>query len=136
MKAFFLPLVTLLGAAACSNPATQSEDGNTPAAEPSLTLAWKSDSIFTGSESALYDEANDRIYVSSGNTDAAAKDNDGFISIVQTDGTVTELKWVSEGLHAPKGMTILNGKLYVSDIDELKVIDIASGSIEKTVAVN
>lgn len=135
MKSFALPLVALLAAAACGNPASQSENDTAPAAEPTLTLAWKSDSIFTGSESALYDEAKDRIYVSNGNTQASAKDNDGFISIVQDDGSVTELKWVSDGLHAPKGMALLNGKLYVSDIDELKVIDIASASIEKTIFV-
>lgn len=135
MKSFALPLVALLAAAACGNPASQSENDTAPAAEPTLMLAWKSDSIFTGSESALYDEANDRIYVSNGNTQASAKDNDGFISIVQDDGSVTELKWVSDGLHAPKGMALLNGKLYVSDIDELKVIDIASASIEKTIFV-
>lgn len=135
MKSFALPLVALLAAAACGNPASQSENDTAPAAEPTLMLAWKSDSIFTGSESALYDEAKDRIYVSNGNTQASAKDNDGFISIVQDDGSVTELKWVSDGLHAPKGMALLNGKLYVSDIDELKVIDIASASIEKTIFV-
>ncbi len=135
MKPIALPLVALLAVTACGNPTSQSENNAVPAAEPSLTLAWKSDTTFTGSESALYDEANDHIYVSSGNTQASAKDNDGFISIVQTDGTVTELKWVSEGLHAPKGMALLNGKLYVTDIDELKIIDVATGSVEKTIAV-
>lgn len=136
MKPFALPLVALLAVTACGNPNSQSENDNTLVAEPSLTLAWKSDTTFTGSESALYDEANDRIYVSSGNTEASAKDNDGFISIVQTDGTVSELKWVAEGLHAPKGMALLNGKLYVTDIDELKIIDVATGGIEKTIAVD
>lgn len=134
MQKLTLPVVALIAVAACSNPTSQSENEAT-AIEPSLNLAWKSDSIFTGSESALYDEANDRIYVTSGNTDASAKDNDGFISIVQTDGTVAELKWISKGLHAPKGMALLNGKLYVTDIDELKIIDITTGSIENTIAV-
>lgn len=136
MKSLPLPLIGLLAAAACGTPTSQSEMEKTPAAEPSVTLAWQSDSLFTGSESALYDEANDRIYVSNGNTDASAKDNDGFISILETDGTVSELKWVSEGLHAPKGMAILNEKLYVSDIDELKIIDVSTGQIENILAVD
>lgn len=128
-------MVALLALSACGNPNPQSDNADVPAVDPTLSLAWKSDTVFTGSESALYDAANDRIYVTNGNTDPGAKDNNGFISALQTDGTVIELNWVAEGLHAPKGMALLDGKLYVSDIDELKIIDITSATIEKTISV-
>src|SRR5690606_14678197 len=114
----------------------QSQDANTsPPAEPTLTLSWKTDTIFTGSESALYDASSDIIYVSSGNTASGEKDNDGFISVVNTDGTIRDLKWVEGDLHAPKGMALLNGKLYVTDIDAVKIIDITTATIEKTIPV-
>jgi len=104
---------------------------DTPA---SLTQVWKTDSTFTGSESTLYNPANNTIYVSCGNTDPSAKDGDGFIALLNPDGSVKNMQWVI-GLNAPKGMAILNGKLYVTDIDEVKVIDIETASIEKTVPV-
>jgi len=102
---------------------------------PGLTQAWKTDTVFTGSESTLYDPAADVIYVSNGNTNAGEKDNDGFISVINTDGTTRDLRWVEGDLHAPKGMALLDGKLYVTDIDELKIIDIATATIEKTIPV-
>ncbi len=102
---------------------------------PQLTQVWKTDTVFTGSESTLYDPSANVIYVSSGNTNAGDKDNDGFISVMNTDGTIRDLKWVEGNLHAPKGMALLDGKLYVTDIDEVKIIDVASATIEKTIAV-
>ncbi|MEC3878896.1 YncE family protein [Parapedobacter sp. 10938] len=113
----------------------QSSDTTETTVTPELTQAWKTDTVFTGSESTLYDPSSDIIYVSNGNTKAGDKDNDGFISTINTDGTVRDLKWVEGNLHAPKGMALLDGKLYVTDIDEVKVIDVASATIEKTIAV-
>ena len=116
----------------------QQESGDsaeTTVVTPGLTQVWKTDTSFTGSESTLYDPSADVIYVSNGNTNGSEKDNDGFISTLNTDGTVRDLKWVEGDLHAPKGMALLNGKLYVTDIDEVKIIDVASASIEKTIAV-
>ncbi|TCK80606.1 YncE family protein [Albibacterium bauzanense] len=100
----------------------------------SLTQVWKTDSTFTGSESTLYNPANNTIYVSCGNTDPSAKDGDGFIALLNSDGSVKNMKWVT-GLNAPKGMAILNGKLYVTDVDEVKIIDLETASIEKTIPV-
>jgi sugar lactone lactonase YvrE len=40
------------------------------------------------------------------------------------------LKWI-EGLHAPKGLAISKGKLYVGDVDQLIEIDIKAGKISK-----
>src|SRR5690606_5330285 len=111
------------------------DTAETTVVAPELTQAWKTDTVFTGSESTLYDPSADIIYVSNGNTKAGDKDNDGFISAINTDGTIRDLRWVEGDLHAPKGMALLDGKLYVSDIDAVKVIDVASATIEKTIPV-
>ncbi len=95
---------------------------------PSATLLWKSDTTFTGSESALYDAGKNVIYVSCGNTNASAKDGDGFIAVVHPDGTVENMAWTT-GLNAPKGMAMMNNSLYVTDIDEMVQIDLSSGKI-------
>lgn len=53
------------------------------------------------------------------------KDNDGFISKLDKNGKVVELKWI-ENLNAPKGMNVIGNTLYVVDIDTLKGFDIKS----------
>ena len=52
----------------------------------------------------------------------------GFISILNSDGSEKKLKWIT-ALNAPKGMAIFKGKLYVADIDQLVVIDIDKGTV-------
>lgn len=97
-------------------------------AQSGLEKVWETDSTMTTAESVLYDAAGNRLFVSNINGDPTGKDGNGFISVLHTDGTVKQLKW-SSGLNAPKGMAVMSGKLYVSDIDELVEIDLASGKI-------
>ena len=68
------------------------------------------------------------IYVSNVNGDAAAADGNGYIAKLSLKGEILDKEWVT-GLNAPKGLALHDGKLYVSDIDELAVIDTASGEI-------
>ncbi|MEJ2761453.1 MAG: hypothetical protein P8126_07945 [Gammaproteobacteria bacterium] len=49
---------------------------------------------------------------------------------VSVNGRVLTPKWVT-GLNAPKGLDVAGGKLYISDIDTLVVVDIAKGRIVK-----
>lgn len=83
---------------------------------------------FENPESALADVAAGAIYVSNVAGAATEKDGNGYISKLSLKGEVVALKWV-EGLNAPKGLALHNGKLYTSDIDELVVIDVASGKV-------
>jgi len=49
------------------------------------------------------------------------KDADGFISKLDKEGNILELKWMSgDDLHAPKGMAIVKGMLYVADVDKIR----------------
>ncbi len=133
MKHLIIPVSFAVALMGCTG--NQGNDSTETPVTPELTFSWKTDTLFTGSESTLYDPSGDVIYVSSGNTNSGEKDNDGFISVINTDGTVRDLKWVEGDLHAPKGMAILQGKLYVTDIDAVKVIDLASATIEKVIPV-
>lgn len=85
---------------------------------------------FKNPESALFDPDAGILYVSNVNGEPTGKDGNGFISKVTPDGKVTAMEWVT-GLNAPKGLAKVGGKLYVSDIDKLAEIDIASGQIVK-----
>ena len=94
----------------------------------SLEKVWETPAEMKTPESVLYDGDRDVIYVSNINENPAEKDGNGFISILNPNGSVNDFKWV-EGLSAPKGMAVFNGRLYVSDIDELVEIDIENGKI-------
>ncbi|MFB9056453.1 hypothetical protein ACFFU9_06805 [Mariniflexile ostreae] len=95
---------------------------------PSLELIWETDSLLTTCESVLYDKKLDIAYVSNIHNDPWKKDDNGFISTINSKGEILELKWI-EGLSAPKGMGMYNGKLYVNDIDDLVEIDIEKRTI-------
>ena len=100
--------------------------------KPSVTLTkkWETEPVLTTCESVLYDDKNDRLYVANINGGPAEKDNNGFISIVSLDGSVTNEKWVT-GMDAPKGMGLHNGKLFVADIDRVHEVDVSTGKIER-----
>lgn len=93
--------------------------------KPSLELVWETDTLLTTCEAVLYDKSSQTIYVSNINNGPWEKDDNGFISTINTEGEITNLKWI-EGLSAPKGLGIYDGKLYVNDIDDVVEIDIAN----------
>jgi streptogramin lyase len=95
-----------------------------------LVEVWRTGPNMKTPESVLYDHDLGVIFVANINENPAEKDGNGFISQLNTDGTVKNMEWV-KGLSAPKGMAIYDGKLYVSDIDELVEIDIATAKISK-----
>lgn len=93
-----------------------------------LEKIWQTTADLKTPESVLYDQERDVIYVANINGESAAKDGNGFISILKSDGTVKNLEWV-KNLNAPKGLAVYKGKLFVADIDQLVEIDIEKGAI-------
>jgi len=67
-----------------------------------------------------------RFFVSNQGQDVFSKDGDGFISEISEDGKLIELKFLPQKgvLHAPKGMTVADGILYVADLDRIVGFDI------------
>ena len=104
-------------------------------AQHKLEKLWETDSVLKVPESVLFDGDNKVLYATNiDGTDPWAKDGKGSVAKVGLDGKVIATEWIS-GLHAPKGMGIYKGKLYVADLNELVVIDIAGGKIEKRIVV-
>ena len=95
-----------------------------------VSLLWATQRDMDTPESVFYDQQKDLIYVANIGGQPADKDGNGFISVLKPDGSIKNLKWVT-GLNGPKGMGITNGHLYVSDIDRVAEIDLASGKITK-----
>ncbi len=88
-----------------------------------LVRVWLSDGEFDVPESVLCSSVHQCLFVSNISGNPSENDGKGFISKLDWSGKVLDLKWV-EGLSAPKGMAVDSKYLYVSDIDELVVIDI------------
>ena len=59
----------------------------------------------------------------------------GHISRLAADGKVVNAKWAT-GLNAPKGLRSVGGTLWVTDIDEVVAIEIASGRITSRVKID
>jgi hypothetical protein len=76
-------------------------------------------------ESAYLDEGSGWLFVSQIDGQPNQKDGKGRISKLGLDGTVAAADWFT-ALNAPKGLRSFAGTLWVSDIDELIGIDIAT----------
>jgi sugar lactone lactonase YvrE len=103
------------------------------AQEHKLEKLWETDSIVAVPESVL--PANSTLYISlidGGGWDADGK---GGIAKLGADGKNYKALWIT-GLNAPKGMGIAGNRMYVADITEVVVIDIAKGKIEKRIAID
>jgi sugar lactone lactonase YvrE len=93
-----------------------------------LVPVWKTDPVLEVPECVLYHPDDNLLYVSNVSGKPAEKNGKGFISKVDLNGQIVELKWAT-GLNAPKGMIIHGDNLYASDIDELVQVDLKTGSI-------
>ncbi|MCP9454644.1 MAG: hypothetical protein NNA18_00870 [Nitrospira sp.] len=88
-------------------------------------LGLESPNCFVGDQSGDY-------FISNINGEPEARDNNGFITKVDSQGKVTHLKFIQGGvdnvhLHAPKGMAVDGKILYVADLDQLKGFDKTTG---------
>jgi len=77
-------------------------------------------------------QAGTEYFISSINGEPEAADNNGFITKLDANGKILNLKFIQGGkadvtLHAPKGMALVNQTLYVADLDTLRAFDMKSG---------
>ncbi len=95
-----------------------------------LSPVWSSPAELKNPESVIYDPITKLLYVSNVNGNPLDVDGNGFISQLSVKGEIKKQHWL-DGLNAPKGLALSGNKLYVSDINELVVIDIAAQRIIK-----
>jgi hypothetical protein len=121
-----LPLLAL--AWSCSTKSSQNTNTEESTPNWQLTELWRTDQNLLTCESVLFDEYRQQLYVACINGTPTEKNGEGYIALLETDGGLKSLQWVS-GLNAPKGMGIHGNLLYVSDIDQLVIIDIEEAQI-------
>ncbi len=129
----YLIYLSVICLAACNS--TKAPEEAKQKQKHELVQKWETDSLLKVPESVLFDKTGQVLYVS--NTDGPdpwKSDEKGSISKVGLDGKIIEAEWIS-GLDSPKGMGMFEGKLYVADLSNLVIIDIASGKIDKKVPI-
>lgn len=97
-----------------------------------LEKVWSISSGLITPESVLYDPEMDMLYLTNMGTQLDLKTSDGFISLLNPNGSVENLKWIC-GLNDPKGMAIYKDKLFVADLNELVILSIEHASIIKKI---
>ncbi|MER8364974.1 ATP/GTP-binding protein [Mesorhizobium sp. M1378] len=120
MKSLFTPiLLAIVGIATA--PAVQAAE------------LWRAGGL-EQPESALFDAAGQRVIVSNIVGNPSEADGNGYLSILSMDGKLLTQHW-TDGMDAPKGMSIAGGKLYVADLTHVRVVDLASGKLASTIDV-
>lgn len=95
---------------------------------------------FATPESVLYDPDDDVYYVSNISGQPLEADGDGYISRISAADHEVEQKWIDGSdedidLNAPKGMALVGGELWVTDIDQVRRFDKTSGRATGSITV-
>lgn len=95
---------------------------------------------FRFAESCTYDPVRNLIVVMNAGVPQTQEENDGYVSLLNPDGSVHTSKWIGatrDGLtlNHPLGSAIQNGVLYAADIDVVRTFDLATGKPGRTYPV-
>ncbi len=133
-------LASLLIAALSCKPkqeAPPAADTTAVAARPAPTRS-RVVTGFSTPESVLWDQAQAKWFVSNIDGSPTARDGNGFISRLSSDGAIDSLKFIAGGrdkvtLNAPKGMAITGDTLWVTDIDAVRGFNRLTGKPVATI---
>ena len=133
-KPDLLRSTTLLLAAAALGGASFAQSPQPFAAGPALKLTPNARTYggFRFAESISYDEKRDLFIAVNAGMPQAVVPNDGYVSLINPDGTAHTLKWIGVNrngltLNHPLGSDVQNGLLYVADIDTVRWFDLTTG---------
>lgn len=95
---------------------------------------------FRTAESCTFDPARNLILAMNNGIPQNQQENDGFVSLINPDGSVHTAKWIGatrDGLtlNQPLGSVILNNTLYAVDIDTVRMFDLATGMPKGSVTI-
>lgn len=95
---------------------------------------------FRFAESCTFDPKRNLIVAMNAGVAQDKQENDGYVSLVNPDGTVHTSKWIGatrDGLilNQPLGSAIAKDVLYAADIDKVRMFDLATGKPQGEIAV-
>ena len=121
------------GGSVASQSASSDASGTFTAGEPlDLMPNTRVYGSFHFAESCSYDPVHDLYVAPSVGNRGEEFENDGYVSLINPDGTVHTLKWIGvtrDGLtlNDPLGSDIVNGRFYVVDRNVVRWFDLATG---------
>ena len=123
-------IATVAGAQAPPPPANEPFAAGTPL---KMTPNARTYGGFRFAESISYDEERDLYVIPSAGIAQDVVPNDGYVSLINPDGTAHTLKWIGVNrngltLNHPLGSDIANGRLYLADIDTIRWFDLKTGA--------
>jgi sugar lactone lactonase YvrE len=128
--------------AQAQQPAPASAAAQPFAAGPPLKLTPNAKTYggFRFSESISYDADRDLYVAINAGMPQDVVPNDGYVALVNPDGTAHTLKWIGVNrngltLNHPLGSDIINGLLYVVDIDTVRWFDMKTGEPRGSIPV-
>lgn len=93
-----------------------------------LKAIWETDTTLRTPECVLFDPAQKVLYVACINGSPKLENKSSFIAKVGLDGKVIQLKF-TDNLNSTKGMGILGKKLFVTEINQVAEIELATGKV-------
>ena len=103
-------------------------------AKTQLEPLWTIDGLRIPESVLVYQQQNDKLlFVSEIDGNGNVADGEGGVAMINPDGSLRDHNWI-RGLNAPKGLGVYQGKLYVADLTEVVVIDIASGKVTEKIS--
>jgi hypothetical protein len=100
----------------------------------SLAKIWETSPVVNVPESVLPDETHSFLFVSLIEGGPWDVDGKGGVGKLGLDGKHYDSTWIT-GLNAPKGLGRFGDRLYVADVSNVVVIDIAKGQIIKKIEI-
>lgn len=133
-NAFLILFLASIVSGSCIRGAKKQESPQKVTRHFEITEVWSSDTLLLTPESVIYNENHNIFYVSNMNLEPRKKDGNGFISRIDQEGNIIDLKWI-EGLSSPKGLALVADTLYTADVDEIVAMDVNSGKILRRISI-
>ena len=90
---------------------------------------------------SIVSDSGQGYFISNANGDPGNRDNHGFITKLDQEGNIIDLRFIQGGkgnviLHSPTGMAIINDHLYVADIDTVRGFEKSTGEPFITISMS
>lgn len=134
MKSLSTALLLFIVLTSCSSEKKQRIQADFETVQDSTSILFSVTGL-SGPEAVRYDETQDVYFISNFNGGGGDLDSNGFITKVDAEGNITSLKFMigtdEFPFHAPRGMYIENGSLWVADVQGVHAFDTKTGTHQK-----
>ncbi len=134
MKSLSLTLLVFLTTVSCTTQKKQRKTADFETVQDSTSILFSVQGL-SQPEAVRYDESQNVYFISNFNGGGNDLDSNGFITKVDAEGNVIEMQFMTGTdefpFHAPRGMYIEKGSLWVADVTGVHVFDTKTGAQQK-----